>query len=88
MKNSFTLNELILIACGENGGTDLSDMEVACQTDGQSFRDDRKLRNIDLLNSGLSISPNKRIINNILNYSRALSIVNTKGSGDFKLLMN
>ena len=88
MKNSFTLNELILIACGEKGGTDMSDMEVACQTDGQSNRSDRKLKNINLLNSGLSISPDKRIINNILNYSRALSIVNTKGSGNFSLLLN
>ncbi|MCD4730946.1 MAG: hypothetical protein K8R74_10120 [Bacteroidales bacterium] len=88
MKNSFTLNELILIACGEKGEADISDMEVACQTNGQSNRSDRKLSNTDLHNSGLSISPNKRIINNILNYSRALSIVHTKGSGNFNLLMN
>ena len=88
MKNSFTLNELILIVCGEQGETDMSDMEVACQTDDLYKKDDRKLSNIDLLNLGLSISPDKRIINNILNYSRALSIMNTKNSGNFNLLMN
>ncbi len=88
MKNSFTLDELILIVCGEQGETDMSDMEVACQTDDLYKKDDRKLSNTDLLNLGLSISPDKRIINNILNYSRALSIMNTKNSGNFNLLMN
>lgn len=88
MKNSFTLNELILFVCGEKRGADMNDMEIACQTGSDCKRDDRKLSDIDLLNSGLSISPDKRIINNILNYSRALSIVNTKNSGNFNLLMN
>lgn len=32
--------------------------------------------------------PDKRIISNILNYSRALSVLKTKRAGDINLLLN
>lgn len=88
MKNSFTLNDLIRFVCGDNGEVGLSDSEVACKPGDQYCKEDRKSSNNELLYSGLPISPDKRIINNILNYSRALSIVNTKNSGNFNLLLN
>ena len=82
MKNSFTFNELISFVCGENEKTEKTEVEVACQTDNCG------LSNSKMSNFSLSISPEKRIINNILNYSRALSIVRTKEAGNFNLMMN
>lgn len=88
MKSSFTLNELILSVCGENEEADAGDAEVACQTGCQCNKPHQKLSDNNLLNSGLTISPDKRIVDNILNYSRALSVVNTESSGNFSLMMN
>ena len=82
MKNSFTLNELISFVCGEKSEVDENNVEIAYKTDHQDHC------NNEMLDSRLSISPNKRIIENILNYSRALSIVQTKDSGNFNLMMN
>ena len=82
MKKSYNLNELILFVSGGKRETDLNDIDIVCQTD------ERKLNESELLKSGLSISPDKRIISNILNYSRALSVVNTKNAGNFSLMMN
>ena len=88
MKSSFTLNELILSVCGEKGGAGNRGDVVACETGCECSSPHEKLSNNNMLNSGFSISPNKRIIDNILNYSRALSIVNTENSGNFSLMMN
>lgn len=82
MKKSYTLNELINFVNGEKMEADPNGKDVACQTD------PRKMSKSELLDSSLSISPDKSIISNILNYSRALSMVNTKNSGNFSLMMN
>ena len=82
MKNSFTLNELISFVSGEKNVTNMDGAEIACQTDS------RKLSNSEMLDSDLCISPDKRIINSILNYSRALTIIKTKRTGNFNLMMN
>ncbi len=82
MKNSFTLNELISFVCNGKSENNMSNVEIA------NKKDHRRYSNSEMLDSGLSISPDKRIINNILNYSRALSIVQTKNSGNFRLMMN
>jgi hypothetical protein len=34
------------------------------------------------------MGPDKRIIDNIMNYSRALSVLKTKGAGNISLLLN
>jgi hypothetical protein len=35
-----------------------------------------------------SFGPDKRIVSNILSYSRALSVMKTKGAGQINLLLN
>lgn len=82
MKKSYTLNELINFVNGEEREGNPNEQDVACQTD------NRKVSKRDLLDSNVLISPDKRIIDNILNYSRALSMVNTRNSGNFSLMMN
>jgi len=82
MKNSFTLNELISFVCNGKSEDDMISVEIANKSD------HRRYSNNKMLDSGLSISPDKRIISNILNYSRALTIVQTKSSGNFRLMMN
>ncbi len=81
MKKSYTLIELISFVNGEKKGTGLNDNDIACQTDSRYEED-------NLHDANFSISPDNRIINNILNYSRALSMVDTKSSGNFSLIMN
>lgn len=80
MKKSYTLNELISFVNSEKSGADLNDKDIVCQ--------ENRYQKDNLLDSRLSISPDNRIISNILNYSRALSVVNTKSSGNFSLMMN
>ena len=82
MKKSYTLNELINFVNGEKREGDQNEQDVTCQTD------NRKISKRELLDSNMAISPDKRIIDNILNYSRALSMVNTKKTGNFNLIMN
>ena len=82
MKKSYTFNELINFVNGDDRREDPNEKNITCQTD------HRKSSNKELLDSNMSISPDKRIISNILNYSRALSMVNTKNSGNFSLMMN
>jgi len=77
MKKSYTLNELISFVNSEKRGTDLNDKDIVCQ--------ENRYQKDNLLDSRLSISPDNRIISNILSYSRALSVVNTKSSGSFSL---
>jgi hypothetical protein len=82
MKKSYTFNELINAVNGDKWEEDPNEKDVSCQTD------HRKTSKKELLDLNMSISPDNRIISNILNYSRALSMVNTKNSGNFSLMMN
>lgn len=81
MKKSYDLNELISFVNGEKSWTCLTDTNVTCQAENCHQQD-------EFAEVGTSASPDKRIISNILNYSRALSIVDTKSSGNFSLIMN
>lgn len=79
MKNSFTLDDLIL-----------SDY---CETQNSDEVKNSDLMHLDFnlkqeLDESFSVSPDKRIIHNILCYSNALCLISTKRAGNIKLLMN
>jgi len=71
MKQTFTLNQLFLLACNENEKEFFSGMRFMFAA-----------KHIE------STSPSESVIKNILNYSRGLSILKTKFTGNVKLILN
>jgi len=71
MKDSFTLNDLILFSNGDGSKSDDEMIDEYCRVD------------VDEL-----AGPDKRIVDNILSYSRALSVIKTKRIGNVNVLMN
>jgi len=79
MKNSFTLDDLIL--------------SNYCETHNSNAMNKSDLMHLDFnlkqeLDDNFSVSPDQRIINNILSYSQALCVLPTKGAGNVNVLMN
>ena len=79
MKNSFTLDDLIL--------------SNYCETHNSIEMNKSDLMHLDFnlkqeLDDNLSVSPDQRIINNILSYSQALYVLPTKRVGNINILMN
>ena len=72
MKDSFTLDDFILFS--RRVGTD----------NGGDMVDERKHTAV----TDAKVGPDKRIIDNILGYSRALTVLKTKGAGNINLLLN
>ncbi len=79
MKSSFTLDDLIL--------------SNYCETHNSNEMKNSDLMHLDFnlkqeLDDSLPVSPDKRIINNILSYSQALCVLSTKRAGNINILMN
>ena len=87
MKSDFTLDDLILFAYNETRET--NEPEKGDVMESEEFRHDfREMLADDNEGKGRCVLPDKRVINNIMNYSRALSVVRTRKAGYFNLLMN
>lgn len=79
MKNSFTLDDLIL--------------SNYCETHNSTEMKKSDLMHLDFnlkqeLDDNLPVSPDTRIISNILSYSQALCVLSTKSAGNINILMN
>jgi len=88
MEDSFTLNELILHAY--NDSDEIRDRKLHDKLDeDECLKNELKtiLETRYLLESNL-VSPGKRLVDNILSYSRSLTVIKTKSVGDINLLMN
>lgn len=81
MKNSFTLDDLILSNYCETHNSD--EMKIS-----DLIKLDFDLRQEMCNQDDCSVSPDKRIVNNILCYSRALDVFPTKRAGNINILMN
>jgi len=88
MKNSFTLNDFFLLCHNVTDGW--KDQELI--KDGFSNEGWRNEYPESYKNDGKSqdtlVAPDKRIIDNIMGYARALYMVNTESAGYFSILMN
>jgi hypothetical protein len=88
MKNSFTLHDFFLLCHNETDGW--KDQELT--TDGFSEEGWRNEYPDYYPHSGKSldtlVAPDKKIIDNIMGYARALYQVKTKTSGYFSILLN
>ncbi len=87
MKSPFTLDDLFLFAYNETHETE--DHMLRRESEANEMKNELK----DMMASEQSeeehcVSPDKRIISNIMSYSRALNVVRTKQAGNINLLMN
>ena len=87
MKSSYTPNDLILFAYCETKKPEQQNLYKELRTD-KSLREEFKsiLGDKFYVDSSF-ISPGKRIVSNLISYSKALFVMKTK-AGNFNLLMN
>jgi hypothetical protein len=88
MEKFFTQNDLILFAYNETEKTDDEKLFKSMQTNTQLTDNYKSILSMKYCVESALVSPQKRILNNIMNYSRALWIAHTEHSGDFNVLMN
>lgn len=88
MHRSFTLNDLILFAFSEHGNTDAENYRNLIRADKLLTREYKTICRLKRYFASKKVGPSESTIKNILNYSRALSVNNTKQAGNFSLLLN
>jgi hypothetical protein len=88
MEKFFTQNDLILFAYNETNKTDDEKLFKSMQTNTQLTDNYKSILSMKYRVESALVSPHKRIVNNIMNYSRALWIAHTEDSGNFNVLMN
>jgi hypothetical protein len=86
MKNSFTLNDLIQFAFKGAKQTEKND-EGKMETD-EEIHDYQSMIGMNLWSDSSFPAPDKRIVNNILNYSKSLSVYKLKSIGVMNVMMN
>jgi ribosomal protein S17E len=84
MKNTFTLNDFGLFFYESNITEQNPDDELL----EQFFKKEEEMRTGKKILRGVAVSPDKRILNNIFGYARALTVFKTKGAGIVNVLMN
>lgn len=88
MHRSFTLNDLILFAYSEPDETDSNSYYDLIRENKNLSREYKAICKIKQYFANKKVGPSKSTINNILNYSKALSVNSTKKAGNFSLLLN
>lgn len=88
MHRSFTLNDLILFACSEPEDAEAENYRRLIRKSKFLTNDYKAICKIKQYFSNSKVGPSKSTINNILNYSKALSVNSTKKAGNFSLLLN
>ncbi|NOX45738.1 MAG: hypothetical protein GXO89_02030 [Chlorobi bacterium] len=88
MEKFFTKNDLILFAYNETTKTDDEKLFKSMRTNTQLTDNYKSILSMKYRVESVLVSPQKRIVDNIMNYSRALWIAQTENSGNFNVLMN
>lgn len=88
MHRSFTLNDLILFAYSEPENTEAENYRNLIRADKLLSREYNMVCRLKRYFASKKVGPSESTINNILNYSRALSVNTTKQAGNFSLLLN
>jgi len=83
MKDSFTLDDLIFLAYCETAELEEDNLFDISETD-------KRLKNEfkDLFLNSSKVTPEKRIIDNIMSYSRTLCVIKTNKAGIINFIMN
>ncbi|NCA83986.1 MAG: hypothetical protein EOM83_00250 [Clostridia bacterium] len=88
MQNPFTLNDLMFFAYSDpdfSGDNKYRNMIEADENLSKTFNTVLRVKRYV---AKLKVSPSQSAINNILNYSRALSVIKTQRTGTFSLMLN
>lgn len=88
MKKLFTLNDLILFAYNETEKNDIKFLTEKIKSDNKISEKFKSILRIKCFLDSLYVSPSKNVMNNVLNYSKSLSIFKTKDAGNFNLILN
>ncbi|MCD4683631.1 MAG: hypothetical protein K8R86_10145 [Bacteroidales bacterium] len=83
MKNAFTLDDLISFAYSETNDLDEKNLFENLGAD-KRLKDEFK----NLFSDSAKVSPEKRIIDNIMSYAHALCVIKTKKAGVLTFIMN
>jgi hypothetical protein len=84
MKNTFTLNDFSLFF-NETNITGQSSDDALLK---QFVNKEEEMRIGKKILRGVAVSPEKRILDNIFSYARALAVFKTKRAGTVNVLMN
>lgn len=83
MKDSFTLDDLIFFAYCETSELEERNLFDTSRTDSK-LKDEFR----DLFIDSSKVAPEKRIIDNIMSYARALCVIKTERAGVLNFIMN
>lgn len=88
MHRSFTLNDLILFAYTEPEDYEAENYRNVIRGNKFLLSEYNTICRLKQYFANKKVGPSKSAINNILNYSKALSVNATKEAGNFRLLLN
>ncbi|MBN2173252.1 MAG: hypothetical protein JW731_03920 [Bacteroidales bacterium] len=88
MKNSFTPNDLILFAYSDTKGTRERKFYEEMQADEHLLKEFQNILGVKFCIDSSIVAPQKRTINNLLSYSRAMVIFKTNSIGTINKVMN
>jgi len=88
MQHFNTLNDLILFAYSESEMSNTDDFHKVIESDGELFREYKSILKLKNYLHKLKAGPSEYVINNLLNYSKALSVKKSVMAGNISLLMN
>lgn len=88
MHRSLTLNDLILFAYTEPEDFEAENYRNVIRGNKFLTKEYKTICKLKQYFANKKVGPSKSTINNILNYSKALSVNSTKKAGSFSLLLN
>jgi hypothetical protein len=88
MQHFDTLNDLILFAYSEPELPNTTYYHKLIDADGRLSREYKSILRLKAYLHKLKVGPSEFVIKNVLNYSKALSVVKSRTVGNVSLLMN
>jgi hypothetical protein len=88
MQNPFTFNDLMFFAYSDPEFSDDTKYRNMIEADENLSKKFNTVLRVKRYVAKLKVGPSQSAINNILNYSRALSVIKTQKTGNFSLLLN
>ncbi|MDD2631617.1 MAG: hypothetical protein RBR47_02810 [Bacteroidales bacterium] len=88
MQNPFTLNDLMFFAYSDPEFSEGNRYRNMIETDENLSKKFNTVLRVKRYVAKLKVEPSQRAINNILNYSRALSVIKTQRTGNFSMMLN
>jgi hypothetical protein len=88
MQNPFTLNDLMFFAYSDPDFAGDNKYRNMIEADENLSKTFNTVMRVKRYVAKLKVGPSQSAINNILSYSRALSVIKTQRTGTFSLMLN